>query len=366
MFNKYFKRGWMLFVGLAIVIAAVVFGVIYIFSFEQEEITVELTGVHNLSHAVFYIPNDIWENPVPSNHFLLAFTDFIEIESSLHANFSQEVDINYSYVSRWSFVITFMGGAGGVSPVIFQDGGDMARQDGSISGRSLTMGALDREGNPRGVYRISLDDYQRIFDEFIIAHDNVLYNAGLEISAGRGFSAEVVFEFIYSFAAPSVGLSQTTTRSYRIPVGANIFTLEAEGSGSLSQSVPLSSQEEMADPLILMMLGVGALFGGFGVYLGAVRITTDPNANKQKLKMILKKYANEIVVSRALMDLEQYKIMPVGDFEELIKLSTNLNKHIMGYQNREVAIFATVVGEFAYMYRISYGEEREEMNYEED
>jgi hypothetical protein len=56
------------------------------------------------------------------------------------------------------------------------------------------------------------------------------------------------------------------------------------------------------------------------------------------VKGIFKKYAAEIVTSDVPLILDNYRLVPVGVFQELLKLAINLNKHIMCCHNENAAI----------------------------
>jgi hypothetical protein len=80
----------------------------------------------------------------------------------------------------------------------------------------------------------------------------------------------------------------------------------------------------------------------------------EKNENRRVAKSILKKYADEIIISASPADLSEYKIVYVLQFKELLKLAVNLNKHILCFHNDEKADFCTIIDGYAYCYNINY------------
>ena len=70
---------------------------------------------------------------------------------------------------------------------------------------------------------------------------------------------------------------------------------------------------------------------------------------------ILRKYERDIVSYPCPVDISNYKLMQVQDFDDLLKLSISQNKHIMSHKNDEFIEFIVVVDDFACMYRLANG-----------
>jgi len=343
-------RWWIFIISGLILVAMVALAVSFFVGVVDEETALESTGRNNIGFAVHYLPNDMFPvNPVPDNlHFLRHFIDFIEIESSFSADFTRELGISYSYTASKRFIITY-GGIGGVNPVVYEEEIILNRMSGNVSGDYLNLEA--------DTHIIDLDVYMEILNNFLY-HNEQLMEASDLFSVSRNFSAELVIEFTYTIQTIPVNVRQTTTRGYRLPVGQNVFTLEAFGSPGFTDTVVITHDSAGVSLVQWMILSAMFLVGAGGIVFGVSRLTLEDNKNLKKANSIIKKYATEIILSPTPMDLSDYQRMQVEDFEEILKLSINLSKHITCNKDDYQASFYIIVDSLAYYYEITYGKRK--------
>lgn len=328
---------------------SVIFAVAYVFSLTHDGVLVTATGRNNLDFNVFYFENEFFgENPVSNNlHFLGHFTDFIEIQSSFSADFSDEFDLNYSYTAQKRFVISHV--SGGVSSVIHEQTFELSQEGGRVASDNLDFGG--------GTYIVYPRDYMAKFLNFLEYNDGHLgSDAGLTPAtpAFRNFSAALFIEFTYSVAAFPVGITEISMRGFQIPIGDDVFTLTELGSPGFTASVNLSQDTVSLSAFSIIMFVLITAASGFGLFFSISRIFNDSSVEHGLASRILKKYRGEIIISKNAFDLSDYKLMEVEDFEEILKLAVNLNKHIMGYKNDKKAEFCVLVDEHAYYYVVNF------------
>ena len=346
-------KKWLLIAisGLALAAALAAAG-LYALTFTSETTLVEATGRNNADFAVYYFENEFFaENPVPRDlSFLWHFTNFIAFYSGFTADFSDEFDIHYEYVARKRFVITH--GTG--NSVIYERSFELSRVNGNIFGDRLAFDSGGSRGSPGGTYFINPGDYLEMFHEFLEYHDR---HMGIEEGSPtfRQFSAEFFIEFVYSVTALPIGISETSVRGFQMPVGGDVFTITETGTPGFTSSVTVTHGGGEVNMAIVMVLVLAVAAGGLGLYLGISRLNANPNKYRQKADTILKKYAGEIIVSKTTpLDLSAYTVMKVEEFEEILKLSINLNKHIMCFYDTDKAEFCTIVDNYAYYYEIDF------------
>jgi len=360
---KVIKQHWMLVLGgLFIVSMAIALAMTLTTRTPEEEPTViEAVGRNNISFNVFYIENDLFpENPVPANlHFMRLFTDFVEIRSSFSANFGEELTINYSYVANTRFVISHSTGLVGGTSVVFEEAEEISRLSDSTFASVLNFQPVN-DGAPGGLYTINLREYLETFNNFISYFDRQMEVMG--VTAGsRNFSAEIFVEFTYSVNAPTIGLNESSTRGFRIPISTEVFTLEAIGSTGFNtqRTIGASIVETLNTASIFAYVTI--IFVGAGFVLLHFCKSTKPNKSKALAASIIKKYSSEIIFSQNEIDLSGYQIVQLDDFDELLKLSINLGKHITCHNNDEKAQFCSIVDNFAYCYSIDFEKSEEEV-----
>jgi ribosomal protein S15P/S13E len=110
---------------------------------------------------------------------------------------------------------------------------------------------------------------------------------------------------------------------------------------------------QLTFPVIVLFAAALAL-SAYGFITGINRLNADPNEHRHTVKEILKKYSGEIVVSEKPLLLERYSPVYVSDFQDLLKLAVNLNKHIMCHHNDAGAMFAVLVDIYSYVYTVDY------------
>jgi len=340
--------------GALMIIGALIPIGFFAFAGMEEGLSATGNGRSDISFAVHYIENEMFpENPVPSNlHFLRLFTDFIEIESGFSASFSDEFELVYTYTSRTRFEITHAT-VGGGNPVIFQETNELNRISGRTFGNSVNFRGA-KEDQPGGTYIINLHDHLAAFNEFLEYHEQQMEAAGA--TGGRNFSAELFIEFTYTILAQPVGIHETLTRGYRIPISSEVFTLEPTGaSGGFTAEVALGNNAQGIEAGVIIGLAAVAAAGALLIFYGLVKLGAEKSSSQHAMTHgILKKYSGEIIVALAPLDLTDHKIVRVGEFEEVLKLSINLNKHITCHKSSQKAEFCVIVDDYAYSYQIDY------------
>ena len=324
---------------------------------------IEATGRIQSSFRVFYHENDIFPyNPIPNTlHFLQSFTDFIEMDSGLIAQFGNEaVRIYYEYIARERLVIRYLAtGDTNTNPIVYEESRILSTSYGNTESYRLVF--IPQNANtPGGIYQIEPRQHLRQYLDFVERHTQQMVEGTIAPNV-RGFGAELFIDFTYVIRIPELNFNQTLTQGYRFTISSEVFNIIPIGSGSSnfteiiyteSNYLPfLSSELTILISILLVLCLTLSLF----FILRAIKNTNvDENKYRQEAFTIIKKYANEIVVSPDPAELYKYSILRVEHFDELIKLAINLNKHIICYHDNEVAQFSVIVDDHAYFYQISY------------
>ena len=348
------KKNKVFIIGVALVTLAVILALWFVSSRMQEGTSVEATGQNNLRYSIYYIENELFEeNPIPQNlSYIKLFTDYIKIESSFNADFGQEFDIAYKYTARQRFSVYYTGGAGPNS-LVYQREDELDKVSGRITAEKLEF--IDgSDGKPGGVFLIKPDDYLGMYEEFLQYYDSQM--GGESTATTRGFTAELTIEFTYSVVAMPIGIQETTTRGLKIPILQDVFTIETYGQQGFNAVAEVHHDIKGVSPVVvlawLLALAAGTLMVVVGIMRYKASIKT--NSQRQLVNKIVKSYSGEIIMSASPIDITGLRPVTVEKFDELLKLSINLNKHIMCYKNNKRAEFYTVVDEFVYCFKASY------------
>lgn len=329
---------------------------IYVKAYLRDDIVIELTGRSDLAFRVFYVENSIFEtNPVPSNlHFFMSYTDFIEIDSSFRANFSQEFDVYYEYTATMGLVVRYMSTVdANINPVVLHEVTKFSDVRGNAFTNTINLSADNVESVGR--YTIYPRYQIEIYLEIVEDQARQMREQGLLPVGMRGLSAELLVDFTYMVWIPSLDFRQSITQGYRFSLTTEVYGLTLTGTPSFTEIIYIT--EDLPFDINLLTI-IGFVFGiaisSYGIFNGIQHIQADPNEKRQEVKILIRKYGNEIVVSPDQVNLNLYSIVRVEDFAELIKLAINLNKHIRCHQDDNGAMFTVVVDGDVYVYHVKY------------
>jgi len=341
-----------------LLVVVIIFALVFLVAHLQDEVVMGASGRVDVDSRVFYLDNEFFtDNPIGHHlHFLMSFTDYIEVDSGFTVRLDEAAEVFYSYNAVQHFVIRYMGTMNGVgNPVVFEALTPLSSAQGSIFADEFSFPAANSNG-PGGTYTIFPKNYTDLYLDFVATQRQLMYQENVIADGLRGFSAELLVDFTYSISIPEWGIVETAIEGYRLSLSTEVFTLATTGNSRsiFNSSVVLSDPPpQITLPMIIIFVAAAAL-GIYGFTRGIRNLFADPNEHRRDALAILKKYSNEIVVSDVAPSLSQYQSMPVDDFSDLLRLAINLNKHIMCYHNSSMAQFVVIVEESAYYYKISY------------
>ena len=356
---------WTFILSAIVVVLALIVALVYMHvAFLRDDVIGEASGSASVSFRVHYLENDIFfESPVPHNlKFLMSFTDFIEIDSQFNARFSEEVEVFYSYTARKRVAINHMvTGDANLNPIVFERYWLISQGEGSaITDQMEFTYGID---GPGGTYVIYPRDFIDYYHDFIAAHEYQMIATNVLPRNLRGFSADLFVDFIYTISIPEWDFRETVSNGYRMPITTETYFLTVNSGNGDNGDIGSHSFERYIDltppaprltlPVIIIYTLILAL-GLYGLLDGLKRQKAEHNKYRKKANSILKKYKDEIATSKDPLQLEEYTMMRAEEFDVLLRLAINLNKHIMCYQDRRHVEFAVLVEEFAYYYRIDF------------
>ena len=345
------SRVWLFVLSIMIFLPLVLLMVLYLIAYFTDDVVMDVAGNINTDFRVFYFDNSLYEeNPIPQTlHFYLSLTDFIEIDSGFSLQVSDYVEIHYRYTATERLVIRYMASVEGTAnPIMFVETRTLSEVSGHAVGSSFNLSGSTYMINPRlHIYR-----YLEVVSETIQQIDE----HGVNGLGFRGLSADLFIDFTYFVQIPSLGISRTITRGYRLPLGMEVYTLSLTGVQGFNESVNTIIQElpfELTMPVVIVFV-VLFLISAYCFFSGIKKLQADSNKHRYEAKMILKKYDNEIVISNIPLPLSHYTHIMVRDFNELLKLAINQNKHILCHHDNTSVEFAVIIQEHAYYYQINY------------
>jgi len=330
----------------AILLALIIVAVVSIRVYFHNDYIVTASGRHNLNFRVFYLENSIFdENPVPRHlDFLMSYTDYIEIDSSFIATFSNEMDVYYSYRAVKRFIIRHMGTAD-PSRFVFEEVFQLSETSGAAITNQLVFSAE---------YTVFPKEHIGIYFDFVQDQVRQMESEGVIAQGLRGFSAELWIEFTYTLRAPEFGLNETITHGYRLSLTAEIYTFMTVGTSGFDWHTNIAVQDTVITLPRIVLFVAAFVLSLLGLIYNAKKLKEDPNVYHREVNFIIKKYTHEIVIYDKPVNTSRYEPRIVQEFSELLKLAINLNKHIMCHKGETRTEFAVIVDEFACMYEINY------------
>ena len=343
-FIKTIAKWWLLIAGGIFLFLGVLISILLIQGNTPQESIMDVSGRNQLNFQVHYLPNPLFPNgPEGSVQFLRNFVDYIEITNNFSADISESLTINYRYTIRTNMTIHYGNTTG---PVVFELEHTLAEGHGTTYGAGISL--------PQGIYTIDLDHHMLAFETFMFHHERFLDD---DVTGFRSFTPQLNIEFIHTIETRPTFMTHTIINGFEIPLGQNVFTLTQFGQAGFSDAVMRhGASQGIGIGWIILILGL-ILLGLTGLLIGYMRLEVEENQQKKQVAQILKKYDTEIVQALAPMRLYNYQRVKVNDFDELLKLSINLGKHITFYTDKRKASFTLIVDTMAYQHIVSFAKQ---------
>jgi len=339
-----------------IVFASVIITILNARPLFQGERDTFASGRNDLGFRVYYQESELSiENPIPNNlHFLMSFTDYIEIENDFHAQFAEPSEVHYSFSATQSFVIRNAGTVNGnLDPIVYEKSIVITEINGKCDTSYLSFTSKNDE-HPGGTFVIYPKSHIDAYREFVEIQARQMQIENVTVQGGRYFSAELLVDFSYTLWLPELEHRENSTAGFSIPLSNEVFSFIETGTPSFNINLNNSYAQGSLNLLIIAIALALIITCTAGIIRSILMLQADPNPFNQEAVSILKKYHDEIVCTDSPIDVSPYISMKVTDFKELLKLSVNLNKHIMGFINGEQSEFCVVVDNYAYLYKVSY------------
>ena len=329
----------------------------YMLSFTLPDASVQVSGRNNMHFKVYYLENDFFDAgvAVPQNlHYLMSYTDYIEVENSFSADFSQVVDISYRYTASETLRIKHArngngNGNGNTNPVVYEEIISLEEINGSASGDTFYLNGND-PASPGGTYIIHPKEHIETYRHFVEEQLAQMQKENVMASRAVAFGADLVVDFTYNIRSET-GVNETVSRGIIIPLTDEVFSPEDVGTPMFEISIPVRVFKMPGLlTIVLLVLWLVALVAG--IFYGIWRFGREKDPLHSELNSILKKYSDEITISMDPLDLSEQKVMYVPYFTELLKLAINLNKHILCYYDDEKAEFCVLADGYAHCYVI--------------
>jgi hypothetical protein len=162
-------------------------------------------------------------------------------------------------------------------------------------------------------------------------------------------SSEIRIDFIV-FARNGRGIESTYTRSVTIPVGVEFYniTIDGEKMRSTEHNLP----NNILSPFwvsILVIVSVGLFIAGLMIIK---RIRNNKSPYRQTIDGYLKNYDELIINTRTLLDFENYKMINIESFKEILNLAKRTNSPIMYYEDVDSAMFYVLRGRIVHLFEV--------------
>jgi len=327
---------------------------------EQDIITSEASGRIETDVRVFYIENESFpDNPISDNlNFLMSFTDFIEINSRFSARLNEEAEVHYTYTSVKRLVVRYRGSSSGeMNPIVLEVDEPLSNVSNTIITQEISFPNPDHDG-PEGTYVVFPEAYVDTFLDFVTEQERIM-NEGTTSRGHASFFAELQIEFVYEIAIPDWGINERLTSGYRLPLLMEVYSIIPFGENTFNEyleiPIPLTTRQ-IALPIVMLFVIIFSVNSYF-LFTGIKKLRSEPDAFNRQVSEITRKYANEIVDSKAslrqLISLEsQYIWIEIDKFESLLNLAINTNAQMMRYRDEERAEFVVIKDIFIYFYEV--------------
>jgi len=340
----------------AVLIIILQFEVIrYVAALMSTDGTIDVTAQNDVGFTVNYLDNDFF-GPGPADHdlhYLMSFTDFVEVNNAFSVDISQETPMQYHYSVDETLIIRHQAsGDRTTDPIVYRESTLIDEKTGELNWATVSFGS-GPEDVPGGAYRIDPKHHIESYKAFEAADAATMATEDVRSVRAIDFSAELLINFNYELHFPEMDGYETVVVSLLIPLSDEVFSPEIQG--DISKDISLirytMGRPGTAAISITIIAAIGLIFGlCFGIY----RYRQEKCEKRREAGTIFRKYSDEIVFSKEAADIKAYVQTPVNNFNDLLKLAINSGKHILCHQDDTGAWFVVIADGSAYTYDLVY------------
>jgi hypothetical protein len=309
------------------------------------------SGRNDARFTVHYIENGLFGGGArPARTlYLMSFTDYIVFENSFTAQFKQEAVVSYRYSVTETLTVRPLRSSDRNSGFpVYEEIFTLSEMIGSVIGEHIFFDGSGSANEPGGVFVIDPKKYINLYTQFTEAHQLQMQNQDMT-ERPPGFTANLLVEFSYHIRAEETGVNQTLIRGFNIPLLSEVVEGSETGASAFELSLPPGEPERLGLSTAILW------FLWFTAHIAVIcyclrQLTMEKDVYRREVMHILKKYSDEITVLAEPVDLSGYKVISVIQFQELVKLAVNLNKHIFCVLSKENVKFYTIADGYAYCF----------------
>jgi len=333
-------------------ILGTVFSCLYVFGYVSPENSIHVTEKNTVNYRLHYTDSEHFDLSGyfgPSDersHFLLGYTDYIEILNSYTADFDKKMSVSYDYKAVKTLVIRYMKANGNAeNPVVMTKEYPLD----ASSGQDMT----DQLSFTNNLYRVDLRPFQETYLGFVMEESERI-SVGIQPEQKLLFSAELQIDFIYTLKNSAYKMDETITRGLIIPISDEVYSISFTGTQAVAYDVPERSINMPALPTALS-LSAGFILMGVGLAYGLHALFGSDGSFRAEVNKIIRRYNDDVVLTSSSANLDQCERIAVVKFKELLKISINLSKPITCYQDMqtEEALFFILCDGYVYEYKVT-------------
>ena len=329
---------------------------LYMLSFSVPDAAVHVNASHDVGCRVYYVDNDTFGSGIrpQGQNYLLSFTDFIEIDDSLSADFGKTVNASYQYTATVVLAIRHQRGSDqNANPIVFEEKRVQTEIRGSVTDSRITLRLADNQ--PDGAYRIDPTEYISIYRHFVEEQQLQMQREGITTDRSIRFSADLTLDFTCRISIPEYGIDETSTRCVCIPLSNEVYAPDYTGTPELEATVPAREFEMPGLPVILL-LAVWFTANIFAICYCVRKLISKENTARREAEGILRKYSGEMILLTKPANFSKYELIPVPRFQEIVKLTAKTGRYVLCFHNQNIAEFYAVADGYAYCYSLTFDE----------
>lgn len=347
--NKIIIKQWIRVFLLIAVIATIVVSIISIVkSLGSEETTKEKLYTYNytsnLNYRVYLKDNSFFTTPYlgMNKQYITSLIDHIEVDTRY--NFQSDEDLDYTY--SYSIVATAKGlyqNTDGKDVEVWSKEYPIASQN-AQSGSGKTINIAKTVNVDYNQYNVVMTNFRNQFGLSVDARVDLTMK--ITISAGlRGESVK--------------GVDTTDTLALEIPLLEQTIKITPNyvnsGGNTVYKEADASAETEINVPLLvfgLILLGVSITI--FVKLVKSLLVVTRKSEYVLALNKILKDYADVIAETHNMPDLEQYDVINIKNFNDLVDVEEELHSPILCFEVKEnvETVFVIVNNQTVYKFTL--------------
>ena len=284
---------------------------------------------NEIIYLVHMIENDIYDEPFleMGKTYIHDYTDFIRIHNIYTSTFNERLDASYNYeISATVIARHARSLSANTNPIIWSSRPNVIDQ---------TTGTFNKSTTINKTMDVYLAEYKAEVERF-------------KATVNEPIVAELRIDFIAHLEGDEERFKSEYIRSMTIPLSTAIYEIELSDNKEKTSDYNVSNENLFtvsffANSLLIILCYII-------IFFAIKAILVSKSTYKDTINKYFRTYDDIIINTDSPMNFDEYEVLMINEFKELLDLSYNSTIPIMFYENNQGGLFYIFYNNMVYLH----------------